>query len=136
MTPAEKNAHISMLLHKLQLMPQKASIVGGISFGRTESIRELTEDEKDDLVNYLHEEQRNRNEVNNGDNRMRRKIISKAHELHWHLPGTQKADMDRINNWCIKYGPFKKRLNLHSSKELPILVTAFENMYRSVISKI
>lgn len=58
---------------------------------------------------------------------MRKKIISMARTMRWYVAGTEKADIDRIDNWCIKYGQFHKRLNDHTHDELTKLVTQFQN---------
>ena len=121
-----------MLLHKTNLMQQKANIVGGISFGRTESIRELTDAEANDLKEYLQEQDKQ----SDAANRMRRKVISMAHQLHWYKPNTQKVDVEHINNWCLQYGSTKKKLNDHTVLELVKLVTQFKEVFKDVLSNI
>ena len=54
--------------------------------------------------------------------RQRRKVISLAHELRWHLPGG-KVDMAKVNAWCVAYGPEKKPLNAYPVKELAKLIS-------------
>lgn len=122
---AQQNSIIHALFHTTGLMGQKKNIVGGISFGRTESTKELTLDEVNMLIRYLQDIQGNAEKAN----KMRRKIISMAHQLHWYLPGTQKVDMKRIDNWCIQYGYLHKKLNDHNEKELIKLVSQFANVF-------
>jgi hypothetical protein len=55
--------------------------------------------------------------------------------MKWELPGG-KADMARINAWCMKYGQYKKELNKHNEKELAHLVTQFESAYKSFLKGI
>lgn len=67
---------------------------------------------------------------------MRKKIISMAKTMRWLVEGTEKADMARIDAWCIKYGKFHKALNNHSHKELTELVSQFQNgLLRSYLKK-
>ncbi|MAX23412.1 MAG: hypothetical protein CMJ19_02815 [Phycisphaeraceae bacterium] len=57
--------------------------------------------------------------------KMRLKIISMARTIGWEA--AQRADMDRINNWCEKYGQYKKPLNDHTYNELTNLVSQFQH---------
>lgn len=132
MTRAKLNSTCSLLLHQLNLNSQKANIVGGISFGRTESIRELTDEEANNLRQYLQAQVTG----NEAASRMRRKILAMGHQLHWHLPGTQKIDMERVNRWCIKYGTGHKKLNDYTATELPKLVTQFKEVHKDLLETI
>lgn len=109
---------IHALLANMDMMAQKAAMVNGISCGRAESTKDLTDEEADALITHLKNlEPRHK---------MRRKIIRLAHEMHWHLPGTKKIDMERVNGWCQQFGYGHKPLNDYSNSELPKLVTQFE----------
>lgn len=100
-------------------MPQKETLVLAFSNGRCKSSKELTLQEAGALITHL--------KSLDGSHKMRRKIISMAHELGWKIPGTKKIDMDAINEWCKKYGFGKKELNEYTEQELPKLVTQFQN---------
>lgn len=130
MNPA-LNKQLHGLLNKSGLSTQKESLVHSYTNGRSISSKDLTNDEAKNMIGYL-------NGVVNvesfASNKMRRKIISMAHEMHWHLPGTQKIDMVRLNDWCVKFGYMKKELNKHAYKELPTLVFQFEAVYKSYLS--
>jgi hypothetical protein len=52
-----------------------------------------------------------------------------AHEMHWRISGTDKADMKKIDEWCKKSGQYHKQLNSHTLQELPFLITQFQEMY-------
>jgi hypothetical protein len=56
---------------------------------------------------------------------MRKKIISICREMGWHKGG--RADMERIEEWVLKYGHSGKAFNDYKYKELPMLVTQAEN---------
>jgi hypothetical protein len=101
------------------------------SNNRTDSTKMLFKHEAEALINDL-------NKQTGADvaDRMRKKIISQAKLMGWIIPGTNKADMDHINAWCINYGQFKKKLNEHSLQELPKLVSQFERAYKSYLKNL
>ncbi len=70
------------------------------------------------------------NQTNIAKDRMRKKIISYAYQMQW-VTQEGKADMPRLNNWCVKYGMFHKPLNDHNMPELVQLVTQVEKLYKS-----
>jgi len=122
-----KTLHV--LLNNSGLMEQKKNLIAGITGGRTESSKELTYPEAGALITYLKTQEEG--------HKMRRKIISLAHEMGWKLPGTNKIDIAHINDWCKKYGFGKKQLNEYTVAELPRLVTQFQNgPYKYYISNL
>jgi hypothetical protein len=123
---------IAVLIGKLQLKERKTDLVLGFSNDRTESTKELSLDEAKALISYLKSLDADEKKADV----MRKKIISLAHEMNWHLPGTNKADMPRIDGWCKKFSPLHKSLNNHTLKELPALVTQFEKVYSSYLHSI
>lgn len=104
----------------------------GFTSGRSGSSKDLTSDEANALIRHL--KQLDPEEV--AAEKMRRKIISMAHEMGWRLPGTTRADMQRIDSWCVKYGYLHKKLNQYLPAELPALVTQFEAVYKSFLKGI
>jgi len=123
---------VNVLVGKLGIdRERKQAIISGFSSGRCTSSAELYKIEAIELIGHLKsmDPEEQRSEV------MRRKIISMAHELHWHFPGTNKIDMKRVDGWCEKFGYGKKKLNQYDVKELPKLITQFElGPYRSFIN--
>jgi hypothetical protein len=101
------------------------------SNGRTESTKALTENEAKIILAELEQ----KFPVRDGADVMRKKIISFAHQMFWELPGG-KADMKRINNWCVEKGPYQKKLNDHTVKELTILVSVFKKIYKDFMDRI
>lgn len=93
------------------------------SGGRTESSRELTDREALNIIADLEAQ----------TVKMRRKLISMCYDILWTTDGG-KADVKRLDQWCRKYGKYKKALNLHSSSELQVLITQFELMSDKVLS--
>lgn len=123
---------ISTLVSKLNIDKEvKAYMVEGFSNGRCTSTKELFTDEA--LMMIKHLKSLDKDEV--VAEKMRRKIISMAHELGWYFPSPpgeglgvrQKVDVQRIDQWCLKYGYIKKKLDSYTKNELPKLITQFEN---------
>jgi hypothetical protein len=110
------------------LQGQKAALVAGVTQGRTESSRELTSAEADTIIAYLKTQQ--------PAHKMRRKLIGLAHEMNWHLAGTRKVDMERVNAWCVSNGYLHKPLNDYTVKELPKLVSQYELVYKHYLSNL
>lgn len=127
----ENNSKLHGLLNSTNLLPQKASLILGFTAGRSESSKDMTEEEALSLIAYLKDKAKETTDTDLQN--LRRKIISIAHQMYWYLPNTRKIDMVRINNWCTSYGKFKKELNAHSYNELVQLVTQFKVVYASYI---
>lgn len=133
MKPANntQKAAIATLMAKCNIKGDAVKdMVEGFTGGRTGSRAALYFDEANAMIRHLKEIDPDYQECN----RMRGKIIALAHEMGWHLPGTRKADMQRIDEWCMKFGQFKKRLNQHLKHELPALVSQFEQVHKSLLN--
>lgn len=115
----KQNSVLHGFLNSHGLMEQKESLVFAFTNGRSRSSKDLTFNEAGDLIAHL-------KNIDSG-HKMRRKIIKLAHEMGWKLAGSSQIDMAAIDAWCVKYGFGKKRLNDYTAKELPKLVTQFEN---------
>lgn len=137
----------------------RAQLVDQYTDGRSSSARDLRRPEILALIQSLQSQSSDgaplssrRGAGGEVADKMRKRIISMAHEMGWELPlaplafgegpgvrqcsGKPKADMPRINAWCEKYGYLHKPLNSYTLQELPTLVTQFENMYQDFIKKI
>ncbi len=102
------------------------------SAGRTRSLTAMTYSETQSLIAALREMI---NQPEGPNEKMKRKILSLAHEMKWHKPGTRKVDMKRVNNWCIAKG-FNKPLDDLNYAELPKAVTMFNAVYMSYLNAI
>jgi hypothetical protein len=100
------------------------------SAGRTESTKEVTEQEAYAIIAELMTAFQIK--PDNSDAK-RKKLISLARQMRWENNG--KADMKRIEKWCVEKGPFKKALNAHTEKELDTLVSVFQKIYRQYMNK-
>lgn len=122
----KQNAMIGYLVTRLAIDPEtKEELIYNHTAGRTVSIRELSKIEAEKVIKFLTSQGR---VTETPASRMRRKIISMAHELGWKVPGG-KVNMERLNEWCIKYGYLSKPLNKYRTDELTGLVTQFEKVY-------
>lgn len=109
----------------------KQQLVRLYTNGRTGTTTEMTQKEAQDLIEFL---KRQGHSPSKSDT-MRKKIIHFAHLMEWKLPDG-RADMKRINEWCIKSGQFHKPLNSHTFEELPRLVSQFEQMLKSYLNSV
>jgi hypothetical protein len=130
------------ILNEHKLYDDKQNIVEQISNGRTRSVSALTRDEAMHWINAMNKALRQAQGINPMDERqkMLKYIIAMAHEIGMikkQLRVMKEGGTKEVNNyddlhaWIKKYGYLKKDLNKYSYAELPKLVTAFENMYRS-----
>lgn len=133
------NKQLHTLLSANGLMAEKANIVLGFTQGRSESSKELTEREAREMIEWMRSltpspsPQRERGDA---ANKMRRKIISLAYEMHWAKAGDWRAAVAAIDKFCLsEKSLFKKALNAHSYKELVQVVSQFESMYKKYLDK-
>jgi len=118
-----KLQQLHAILAKKGLMDEKAAMVQAISEGAHTSSKDLSVGQLSSLISQL----------NSGaqvvaapaGDKQRKHIISMAHEMGWKVEGG-RADMQRINNWCIKYGHLHLPLNDYHGAELSTLVTTFK----------
>ena len=122
----------------------KESIISTFSAKRTTSSKELTFNEAGAIIEHFQSMDLSQRR----SERMRNKILMFAHEMGWETspsvplrveregsPRTdikpkKKVDIERINNWCIKFGYLHKKLDEYTYEELPKLVSQFEEVYK------
>lgn len=116
---------VKTLMSKNGLIKFSEELAYSFSDGRTTSVSDMFSHQAWELIQHLEED--------NGNQptpfvKMQRKILSMAHEQNWkNFDG--KINMERVNNWCVKYGYLHKPFNSYTETELPALVTQFESMY-------
>lgn len=124
----KQKIHLQLNLMKLGTDKEyKQRLVQQYSNGRETSTTELTYEEAEALLNDLRR-------LTDSDDKMRKKIIHWARRMGWEKNG--KADMKRINTWCIASGYLHKELNLYTHKELPELVSQFELVFKSYLKTV
>lgn len=132
---AAQHKLVMTLFNKLGLMPHKESIVAGFSNGKTTSTRALDHYASLQLIRWLKSQDTQEKKCLP----MRNKILYYAHLLGWTKQNPQGkivANVQRVDEWMLKYSYLKKKLHSYTYKELPILVTQFEKMYKSVAAKV
>jgi hypothetical protein len=122
---------INVLIAKSHLKDHKAEVIQKFTGNRATSTKDMNRDEAAALIGYL----KNLDGTEAKADKMRKKVLSMAHEMGWRTEDG-KVNMDAINNWCMKYGYMKKRLDAHTYFELPRLVSQFEIMYKDFLKKI
>lgn len=123
---SKQNAMIGYQISRLGLDDEtKEELIYMYTDGRSTRIRDLRFEEAKTVIQAL---TTGRAYVVTPAQKMRRKILSMAHEINWELPNGQ-IDMERVNNWCVSYGYLNKPLDEYTEAELPTLITAFQHMY-------
>jgi hypothetical protein len=118
-------------------MDDKKSIIKSFSGGRTESSKELTFNEAGAVIAHF----QSMDQEDRRSNKMRNYVLSMAHEMGWEKEGIKievagttyskkKVDVERVNNWCVKFGYLHKKLDEYTYEELPKLVSQFEEVYK------
>ena len=115
---------LNTLVSKLGInKEEKAIMVSGFSGGRCASSKELFSDEANDMIKHLKELDPEEAKAD----KMRKKIISMAHEMNWRVNG--KVNMQAIDTWCRNYSYLKKSIDRYTYTELPKLVSQFQSVY-------
>ncbi len=124
----QQNARLHGLINELNIdADTKATLVHSHTDGRTSSSREMMNWECQNLIKFLEKQEKPKND---SADKMRKKIISICYEMGWTFD-TGRINMERINNFCIKFGYLHKPLNDYSINELPELVTQFKKVLNS-----
>ena len=118
----------------------KEALVSEYTKGRSTSTKELLKVEARELIGHLKNASPSLNPSPKGrdfgdprSQRMKRKIFAMCHEMGWHIEGTRKLDMQRLNNWCEKSSLQHKKLDRYAYEDLPALVSQFEKVYKSYL---
>lgn len=98
--------------------------------GRSTSAKPLYYAEASVMLDSLQKMLHSTGEYQQAD-RKRKRILYYAHQMNW--TKMDKVDIERVNNWCVKYGYLHKPLMQHSANELTALVRQFDKMYRAFL---
>lgn len=126
MTPKQLK-FVTSLLNREGILFAAETIAVEFSNNRTNELAALTYTETQNLINAY----RNKTPAD----KMRGKILSMAHEMRWETP-KGKVDIDKLNAWCVKSTPSHTDFNGISLKDLPIVVSIFEKMYKSFLKQL
>lgn len=114
---------IHVLLNQLNLIGDKAGIVYQFTNGRTESTREMSQQEATALLRYL--------SAFDPCDRMRRKVFALAYEaniIYGDTPEDLKMNAAKLNAFLRERGTVKKDLNKMNKTELAAVVSQFEQI--------
>ena len=115
----------------------KETMVNGFSAGRCTSSKGLYFDEAKALIHHLQQLQ-GQQTIKPGTKAMLGKMLSYAREMGWTVinpNGKTVADFRRLEEWALKFGYQHKKINAYEYDELPKLVTQFELVYKSFLTK-
>jgi len=122
-----QNKQLFAILNKLGIDTEgRAELVYNATNGRTKSSADLGYQECLRLIQSLNGEA---NEEARKANRMRKKVLSICYEMGWTKNGA--IDWELLNGFLTKYGYLHKPLNNYNNKELPTLLTQFENILKT-----
>lgn len=133
-TPAQLRK-INTIISKRNVNKEtKEAMILGFTGGRSGSSKDLYIDEAIAMIRHLETTDQNHVQAQ----KMRGKILYYAHEMGWHVfkNGKWVADVKRVDEWCLKYGYIKRKLDAYTYKELPKLVTQFEAVYKHYINNL
>lgn len=126
---------IEKKLNELGANVSRSELIETYTEGRKKSLKELSDLEYKLFCQWLSQTLKSKEVTNARENspanRMRRKIIALFAKMDY--TNEDRADMERINKWCVKYGQFHKQLNDHSALELTQLTAQVEKVYKSYL---
>jgi len=126
---------IEKRLNELGANLNRVELIETYTEGRKNSLKELSAWEYKTFCNWLSQRlastQAEHARGNSPANRMRHKIIALFAKMDY--VNDDRADMDRINKWCVKYGQYHKQLNDHNAQELIKLTAQVEQVYKSYL---
>lgn len=126
-----QNIKLHTLLAKLGIsLEVKRDLVHQYTNGRGTSTKELYVDEAGDLISALEHQLTGKGVVPKGGfdaDRKRKYLLHLAH-LRGVTTPAGKVDVERVNQWCIKYGKYKKALMDHTTEELSLVIWQMEKV--------
>jgi hypothetical protein len=116
MTP-KLNSTLHALLGETELMSQKGNLIAGMTKGRTESSKEMTDFEARELIAYLQSE---RGKMYVDRDKKRKKLIALAFSIG--------ENTGFVIGWAEKYGVngVKRKFNQYTKQELHLLIDKFQ----------
>lgn len=132
---------LNALLGQLNITDMKRDLITQATGGRTDRTKLMTGYEIEALIVHLSEKLPETGF--RAANKKRRRVLSLCHQLPEHLGFThwdetkqsRTVDMDRLNNWLLERGKYKKKLNHHAPLELSSVIVQFENMLKGYLKQ-
>lgn len=129
-------AKIHILFKETGMLAFKRDIVSSFCSSGSESSRHLTDTEALELITYLDSLKVNKPTEIVAAHNMKLKLIAMAHELGWKMPNG-KINIKSLDDWCLKFSYLRKKMDDYTYRELPKLITQFEQgPYRSFLKRI
>ncbi len=113
----------------------KEVMVQGFSAGRATSSKDLTFDEAAEMIKHLKDNDPHKDSIE----KMKGKMMYYAREMGWYKingKGKQVCDVQAIDNWCMKFGSVKRKLDSYTFEELPTILTQFQFVYKDYLKRI
>jgi hypothetical protein len=120
---------------KLGYEGDRSTLIYEFSKGKYSSLSELSPHDYKELLIWMNTK---RSELQSStaeiETRQKRKVIALFCQMGYKVDN--KADMDRINEWCTTHGHLKTHLNGYAGEDLSKLVYQAERVYKSFINGI
>lgn len=113
---------------------ERSELVADFTEGRTDSLKELSPLEYQEFIKALNNLLGANDTPRDVKSRMRRKVIAILCQCGYTAEG--KADMTRINQWCISHGNAHSILNQYSKPQLQKLIIQAEAMLTTTIKSL
>lgn len=133
-----QNRRLFALLNQTGLLEQRSELVTFYTSGRTASSRELYSHECRQLIEYLSQLPGVKIQVAAKDDkekadRMRKKVMAICFSIGWFEGNTHedwKINLAKLDSFLLRSGCLKKPLMQYTEKELPRLVSQFEQIQK------
>lgn len=156
----EQSIQLFALLKQAGLTEERGALVKQFTNERTESSKELTDEECYALINYLREtlgqiplQMKGRTHQGTAKkcDTMRKAMLNLGYNMRFDQKPTPEVTRDKlelatiyrsrvnvywVNQWCLKYSYLKKGLNQYSYEEMPRLIKQFEMVYESFLKSV
>lgn len=117
----------------------RSELIESFTDGNKASLKHLTHREYNEFIQWLNRQDnvtQQKSWTQTKENVMRRKVISLLKSIGY-TTGDDKADMKRINKWCVEYGHLHKELKEYkSTSDIAKLLNQAGFMYKKHVSAI
>jgi hypothetical protein len=113
----------------------KEVMVLGFTANRASSSKDLTFDEATAMIKHLKENDPHKDSIE----KMKGKMMYYAREMGWtktNAKNKQVCDVKRIDDWCLKFGSIKRKLDSYTFDELTKVLTQFQFVYKDYLKRI
>ena len=126
---------INVLLNQKGLMDQKAALIHSYSDGRITSTKDLNCNEAKQLIGYLVESDKEREDKAKAEFKAIYKLAWKMNTIYGDTEDDYNMNIAKLNVFCRTRGTVKKNITAMNIEELRKTHRQFEAMYRSYKNK-